>query len=94
MAGGVRASIWVLVALTIAAPHLWLHAGADAGADALEALLPAWAFVLLAVWSASEYRRWRTAAPVLGPPAGEAPAATDRATAESGGARQVGAVHR
>ena len=94
VAAGVRVSMWVLVALTIAAPYWWLHAGAGAGADALEALLPAWAFVLLAVWSASEYRRWRTAAPVPGPPAGEAPAATDRATAESGGARQVGAVHR
>ena len=85
---GVRASMWVLVALTIAAPYWWLNAGA--ADDALEALLPAWAFVLLAVWSAAEYRRWKTPTAL----ASEDPAATDHIAAGSGGARQAGAPHR
>jgi alpha-1,2-mannosyltransferase len=53
----VRAMLWGLVALAIAAPYWWFSHGvaADIGA----AVLPAWTAAALLVWSVSEFVAWR-----------------------------------
>ncbi len=53
----VRTMLWGIVALTVITPYWWVSTG-GAG-DALDAVLPAWTFLTLLVWSAVELRGWR-----------------------------------
>jgi alpha-1,2-mannosyltransferase len=55
----VRIMLWGIVALTTVAPYWWFSAG-WAG-DALQAVLPVWTFVTLAMWCAAEYSSWKRA---------------------------------
>ena len=53
----VRRMLWGVVFLTVVGPYWWFSTG-PAG-DALDALLPIWTFVVLAMWSRAEFTEWR-----------------------------------